>query len=181
MDRFHPKNDKRSPMMEVVSFHGVVPLERGLCYCLYLVDKHYSFSSRDVLSASRDEDDIRAHNRQFGTNLHSQPFLILKHQQDPKHYAAANSVRMTSHCLNSDGNPAYRRNGRVIPSTGRLQWFQRGIDLLNADFAEWFIRHAALVDLHFVQPYKTGSELHHVVCAINPLAELARRSVINKR
>lgn len=180
MERFHPKNDKGKAMMEVVSFHGVVPLERGLCYCLYLVDKHFPFDPHDVLSAARDEEYIVAHNRTFGTNLHSQPFLIKAHARDPIHYAPANPVDQTSHCLRSDGNSAYTRAGRVVPPTGRLQWFQRGLDLINNDFARIFVIHAAAVGLHFTRPYKTGSELHHAVCVVNPLAELRRRSVIHR-
>jgi hypothetical protein len=182
MDRFHPKTDKGKPLTHVVSFHGRVPLERGLCYALYLVDKHYPFSVENVLSASRSLSHIKAHNQQYGTNLHSQAWLIEAHLRDPVHFAPANPLNMTSHCLFSDGNAAYKTAaGRSIPPRGKLPWYSRGIDLLNGDFARLFCRRADSLGLHFVQPYHSSSEAHHVVCVQSPLKVLADRHVIHKR
>lgn len=183
MERFHPATDKRKAMTEVVSYHGVVPLERGLCYCLYLVGKHFD---RDLdgalISASRTPGDIAAHNREFGTNLHSQPWLIKMHELHPKDYARANSTTTSSHTLHSDGSNVYRDyRGHQVPPGGVLNWYQRGLDFDSNALAAWFVDHAADIGLHFTLPYKTGSELHHAVGTASPINVLQSRNVIAKR
>jgi len=183
VDRFQPKRDKGKAMTEVVSFHGVVPLERGLCYCLYLVGKHFDTDlDHALISAARDERWIAEHNRQFGTNLHSQPWLVKMHELHPKDYAPANSPDRTSHCLRSDANPVYRTAaGRLIPAGGKLNWYQRGLDFKSNDLARWFVEHALKVGLRFERPYTSGTELHHVVGRSSPIKVLIARNVIYAR
>lgn len=174
MNLFDHVHDKSKPLSNVVSWRRTVPLERGLCYCFYLVEKH-GFGVT-ILSAARDVTHIHEHNHQYGTHLHDQAQLILLHEKDPRHYAAANSVDTTSHCLHSDGNPVYR-----VPARGRLPWFMRGIDLLNNAQAQEFCSHAAALGLHFVRPYPTTGEGHHVICERNPTEVLVNHSVIHRR
>lgn len=183
MDRFQPKSDKRKAMTEVVSYHGHVPLERGVCYCLYLVSEHFDVDLDDALiSASREERHIREHNQEFGTNLHSQPWLIQMHELNPRDYASANPVDETSHCLRSDSNTAYRdRLGRQVPSGGKLLWYQRGLDFDSNQRAAWFVEHARRLGLKIVLPYRTGSELHHAVFTQSPIKVLVERNMIAKR
>jgi hypothetical protein len=176
---FDHLHDKSAPLDHVVSYRRHVPLERGLCYCIYLVGKH-GFEP-DLLSASRDMDDIAAHNRGYGTNLHGQQWLIDAHARDPQHFAPANSVDTTSHCLHSDGNSHYRVNGKQIPARGRLPWYMRGIDMGTNAQASKFCQKAREVGLVFVQPYNTGSELHHVVCVVSPYHALVDRGIIHTR
>jgi hypothetical protein len=130
----------------------------------------------------RNDESIRIHNQQFGTNLHGQAWLVRMHARDPAHYAPANLPSTTSHCLRSDGNPVYRTTqGRPIPACGLIRWHQRGLDFRSNELASWFVTHAAKVGLQFVAPYKTGSELHHVVGVTSPVAVLMSRNVIVKR
>lgn len=183
MNRFHPTNDKSAALTHVVSYHGKVPVERSLCYCLHLVAKKSGVNLDDALiSASRDQRDISEHNQQFGTNLHSQSWLINMHRLHPESYAPADSTFTTSHCLRSDGNPAYRSAaGKRIPSGGRLPYYSRGLDFSSNGLAEWFVLKAAQFDLHFVRPYDVGSELHHVVCTHSPTRVLIAHDVIHAR
>lgn len=174
MNRFHPTTDKSLELNHVVSYHGKVPLERGLCYCLYLVEKHGLTSS--PLSGSRDVEDINTHNREFGTMLHAQQYLIDMHRLHPAEYAPANPVDETSHCLYSDGNLVYR-----VPKHGRLPWYMRGIDLFNSGQAAHFCVVAGSVGLKFARPYHSEAEGHHVVCVENPTAALIARNVIHRR
>lgn len=179
MNRFHPAQDKSRALTHVVSYHGRVPLERGLCYCLYLVAKH-GFDA-GLLSGSREHRHIDAHNREFGTHLHSQEELIELHEHDPARYPAANSPDTTSHCLRSDGNPAYAVHGRQIPVRGKLPWHMRGIDLASGETAAEFCVSARRLGLHFVQPYPAAGEAHHVVCTQSPTHVLIGRRVIYNR
>lgn len=171
MNLFDHIHDKHLPLDHVVSYKRTVPLERGLCYCLYLVQKHHFIAT--VLSAVRDVNHVREHNREYGTHLHSQQELIDLHAKDPIHFAPANPVDETSHCLRSDGNVAYR-----VPLHGRLPWYMRGLDLFNNDQARMFCVHAASLGLHFVRPYHSGNELHHVVCTQNPTETLINHGVV---
>lgn len=183
MNRFHPQQDKSQPMTHVVSYHGVVPLERGLCYVLYLVGKHwpdFEHNPHWVLSASRDIDDVQAHNREFHTDLHSQQQLIDLHNADPEDNPPANPVDQTSHCLRSDGKPVYRTpEGHRAGAGSKIAWYQRGIDFETAEIAHDFCRRAGSLQLAAVQPYDQLSEKHHVVLAHSPIRVLIARNVIH--
>lgn len=184
MDRFKPKTDKRARLTEVVSFHGRVPLERGLCYVIYLVSKHdRRFEDPSlVLSAARDTRLIREHNQQYGTNLHGQQWLIDAHARDPEHYAPANPVDQTSHCLRADGDAVYvNRIGQWVPAGAQIAWFQRGIDWFSNGVAQQFVDVARGVGVDVALPYKKGSELHHTVVRHSPTRALIAHNVINAR
>lgn len=184
MNRFHPLQDKDLPMTHVVSYHGIVPLERGLCYALYLVSKHWPFFADNphlVLSGARDVEDVQAHNREFGTHLHSQQELIDLHAKDPVKNPAANPVDQTSHCLRSDGNPVYKTpEGHHAGAGSRIAWYQRGIDFDTAELAAAFCARARFVHLTAVQPYDALSEKHHVVLGDSPIKVLIERNVIHQ-
>jgi hypothetical protein len=92
-------------MTATVSYHGV-PMFRGLAFALHHVAMHGG--GVWVYSADRRDRIIAEHNRQFGTHLHGQQWLVDAHAQDPVRNAPANSPTTTSHCLRSDGNPVYR-------------------------------------------------------------------------
>src|SRR4051795_3807159 len=114
------------PMTHTVSFHRV-PMPRGLAFVNWHIEHHGGLMF--VWSVDRRDRIIAEHNRQFGTNLHGQQWLIDAHARDPKRYAAANRVDRTSHCLYADGNAAYRDSrGRIRKAGARLAPLQIGGD-----------------------------------------------------
>jgi hypothetical protein len=71
------------------------------------------------------------------------------------------------------GTPAYHTKfpvGAVLPPWGL------GLDFRSNDEATSFIGHAKTLGYHFFQPYNTGSELHHLCIAENPLPNLIKRN-----
>jgi len=173
-------------MLHTVSFHGV-PMPRGLAFAIWLTERHggrvwiYSCDRRDRI--------INQHNRQFGTSLHGQQWLVDAHRRDPQHYAPANSPTTTSHCRRSDGSPAYTNSrGHVIPSGGLLPWYMVGVDLEDRDQdgrvgndVNRFLAVAHRIGLIFAQPYRSGVEGHHVVLTHSPIPVLEHRRVIDKQ
>lgn len=163
-------------MSHTVSYKRV-PIFRGLAFALYHVDKHGG--RIDLHSADRRHKEISEHNRQFGTTLSTQIELERLHAEDPAHHAPANSSFTSSHCLRSDGNAAYQ--GRV--SGESIPWFQLGLDLDDHGKVEdpsHFIAVARRLGYELEQPYRAGSELHHVVFTASPVPVLERWNVISK-
>lgn len=179
---FDPKNDRHAPLLHVVSWKGEVPVWRVQAWCLWVCQEHGATVS--LVSGIRTDAVIRAHNAQHGTDLHSQPWLIEKHREDPARYAAANSVDTTSHCGRADGNPAYRRaSGIILPARAALPKFMWGLDGDDVGKVEdnthlVHVGHSLGVD--WIDPYDSGSEHHHVICGRNPVHVLESANVISK-
>lgn len=145
------------PAYGVVTYRGI-PLYRCQAWALELVDWHGIVPR--IISGIRDDDVIAAHNRQFGTNLHGQQWLINAHARDPRHFSPANSPRTTSHCGYADGNRVYGRAGTRIPK------IKTGIDALNNETAGRIVRTLNAIHIPAALPYRSGSELHHF--SLNP-------------
>lgn len=182
MNRFNPNEDRDKAMLHTVSYHDR-PMPRAIAYCLHSCEVRGAKVS--VASCIRVDSVIEEHNREFGTDLHGQQFCIDMHAKDPAHFAAANSPSTTSHCFFSDGNPAYRdpKTGGVIPATHKLPVWMVGIDVDDIGKVEdnsHLLHVAGQFGLHFVSPYKSGTEHHHLVCAINPIPTLEHHGVISK-
>jgi hypothetical protein len=184
MQRFTTAHRDES-MTASVSYRGI-PIFRGLAFALHHIAEHGGHVW--VYSADRRDRIVEAHNRQFGTKLHGQQWLIDAHRRDPAHFAPANPPTMTSHCLRSDGNPAYRDSrGRVIPAGARLPWYELGIDLEDADAdgrrgndVDRFLRVAHRLGYAVVRPYASGSEGHHVVFVHSPVPALERWNQVSR-
>lgn len=161
-------------MTATVSFHDV-PMPRGLAFAIRHIEKRCGKIA--IYSADRRDRIIAEHNKQFGTNLHGQAWLVAAHARDPRNFAPANSPATTSHCYHSDGNPVYKyQNGEHIPPGGPLPWFMVGLDISDVDR---FLACAKRLGYRFVQPYKTRSEAHHVNCVESPIAVLERQNQIS--
>jgi hypothetical protein len=172
-------------MTATVSYHGV-PLFRGLAFALHHIAMHGG--GVWVYSADRRDHVIAEHNRQFGTHLHGQQWLVDAHAHDPVRNAPANSPTTTSHCLRSDGAPVYRdARGRHVPAGGSIPWYSLGIDLEDADSdgrrgndVDRFLRIAHRLGYAAVRPYASGSEGHHVVFVHSPIPTLEHWNQIAK-
>lgn len=179
MNRFGPLSDKTAPMTHVVSYHGIVPMPRGLAYALYHIDKHGGHI--DTFSADRTVKAIADHNREFGTSLHAQQYLF--DNQFKPGFNPANPPNRSSHCYFSDGNPAYRVNGRQIQAKGKLPWYMLGLDISDHGLFETvthFLHVSRGLGYQVVQPYPVGGERHHVVFTESPIQVLEEYNVISK-
>lgn len=166
-------------MTNPVSYRGV-PIPRGVAFALYHIAKHGGEIA--IFSGIRTDNVIRAHNREFGTHLKSQPELV--------HLAAigqgnpANSPSTTSHCWRSDGNRAYKdAHGRQIPSGHELPWYMIGLDIADrgeVESVDDFLRAARKLGYKVSQPYPVGGERHHVVFTASPIGVLEKYNVIAK-
>jgi hypothetical protein len=165
--------DRAEAMTHVISYQRV-PLFRGLAFALYHCARHGA--PVDLFSADRRDSVIRAHNHQFGTLLRSQPELVALWRAGKGN--PANSPDTTSHCLRSDGNPAY--GGR--PPGAELPWYMLGLDIADHgkhDDVSHFLAVAHHLDYHVTQPYPAGSERHHVVFTRSPIPVLEHWNVIS--
>lgn len=172
--------NQRDNLMTVGVSYGNVPMPRGLAFALYHIAKHGGIV--DIFSADRTVKAIADHNRTFGTNLHAQLYLYAN--QWRRGFNPANSPLTTSHCYRSDGNPAYKVNGKQIRSGGSLPWYMLGLDLSDRGKFEDvsnFLRVSHELGYKTVQPYASGSERHHVVFTESPIPILESRSVISKK
>lgn len=70
------------------------------------------------------------------------------------------------------GTPAYHT---LFPFGAVLPPWALGLDLANNDQATALKEHATRLGYHFFQPYNSGSELHHLNMAANPLDNLIKR------
>lgn len=175
-------SDRDESMVETISFHGV-PMPRGLAFCIRHIENNGAPVS--IFSADRRDRIIREHNKEFGTNLHGQVWLVSAHNRHPSRYAPANSPMTTSHCYRSDGNRVYRARGKQIPAGERLPWYMLGIDLADKGKVEdvsRFLKVARKLHYPFVQTYRSsGRELHHVNLTRSPIKELENSNQISKR
>jgi hypothetical protein len=171
--------DRDASMTNTVSYENV-PMFRGLAFALRDIQREGA--PVDIFSADRRDAVIAEHNRQFGTHLSGQQHLVDLFRAGRGN--PANSPKTTSHCLYSDGNPIYRNGrGQHVPAGGRIPWYMLGIDLADHGRAEdvrRFLAVAHRLGYHFVQPYSSGTERHHVVCALSPIPTLEHRNQIAK-
>lgn len=171
--------DRDNSMTVTVSYENV-PMFRGLAFALR--DIQSSGAPIDIFSADRRDRIIKEHNKQFGTNLHGQQYLY--DNQGRSDFNPANPPSRTSHCLRSDGNPIYRNaSGKWIAPGGRIPWYELGLDIADSGKREdvrRFLRVAHRLGYHFVQPYSSGAERHHVTCAHSPIPTLEARNQISE-
>lgn len=137
----------------VVTYRGI-PLYRCQAWALELVD--HAGVEPVIISGIRDDKWINQHNKQFGTNLHGQQYLVNLWRAGRGN--PANSPQTTSHCDFSDGSAVY---GRYAPAGHRLPKIVNGIDAVDNLTAARIVN--KLKDLGFPAslPYDSGSELHH--------------------
>jgi hypothetical protein len=174
------KQDRDASMTNLVSFHGV-PIPRGLAFAIWHIEDHGAPVS--IFSADRTVKAIADHNAQFGTQLHAQQFLF--DNQNKPGFNPANPPARTSHCYFADGNPAYKNSkGQIVAPGGRIPWYSVGIDLADKGKTEdcrHFLTVAHKLGYEFIQPYKVGSEQHHVIAVKSPVATLEHWNVISKK
>lgn len=174
--------NRKLPMWHTCSTNpvvGRVPIYRALA--LALEHAHEHGARYTVYSSDRRDSKLRAFNREHGTNLHGQAYLY-EHQGQPGFYPA-NPPGRTSHCLRSDGNPAYRARGRVIPAGGVLPNYMLGIDAVDDGSVNDCSRLIGVLEhlgYHVTRPYHTGSEAHHFIFTSSPIPVLKAWSVIPK-
>lgn len=157
------------PLWETVSYHDV-PMFRALALALDHAQENGAVFA--IFSADRRDAVLARFNKRYGTNLHGQAYLVA-HQHDPGFFPA-NPPDQTSHCLFSDGNPAYRLRGRVLPARARLPRYYLGIDAADVgagarpNDCSMLIGHLERLGYHVTRPYHTGSEAHHFVFTSDP-------------
>lgn len=169
------KVDRDNSMQAYVSFQGV-PMRRGQAFAIDHIERRGA--KVDIFSACRRDKIIAEHNRQFGTHLHGQQFLF-DHQGEPG-FNPANPPNKTSHCGFADATIGALLR---VPVGGELPWYAEGIDLCDRGKVEDvsnFLAVARGLGYHFVQPYRSGSERHHVILVESPIPVLERWSVISK-
>jgi len=157
------------PLWETVPYHDV-PMFRVLALALdHAQEKGAAFQ---IASADRRDAVLAKFNKRYGTNLHGQAYLVA-HQNDPGFFPA-NPPNQTSHCLFSDGSPAYRVRGRVLPARARLPRYFLGIDATDegpgakTNDCSMLIGHLERLGYQVTRPYHTGSEAHHFVFTSDP-------------
>jgi hypothetical protein len=178
MNRFAIR-DRDESMTHVVSYLRV-PVPRGVAFTLYHVAKHGGHI--DLFSCVRTVPVVASHNKSFGTHLHSQAYLYAN--QNRPGFNPANPPSTSSHCWKSDGNSAYKVNGKQIPAKSELPWYMVGIDLADAgeyESVDDFLRVARGLGYEMRQPYPVGGERHHVCLIESPISVLERYNVISKR
>jgi lysozyme len=157
------------PLWETVSYHDV-PMFRVLALALdHAQEKGARFA---IFSADRRDAVLTRFNKRYGTHLHGQAYLVA-HQNDPGFFPA-NPPDQTSHCLFSDGNPAYRLRGRILPARAKLPRYFLGIDAADKgpgakpNDCSMLIGHLERLGYHVTRPYHSGSEAHHFVFTSDP-------------
>jgi lysozyme len=165
---FTSKN-RTLPLWEPVAYHDI-PMFRSLALAL---DHAQQQGARfAIFSADRRDLVLAKFNKRYGTHLHGQGYLFV-HQHEPGFFPA-NPPDESSHCLFSDGNPAYRTRGRIIPARGRLPRYFLGIDAADEgagakpNDCSMLIGHLERLGYHVTRPYHSGSEAHHFVFTSDP-------------
>jgi hypothetical protein len=167
--------DRDASMTNLVSFHNV-PMPRGLAFVIRDIERHGAPIA--IFSADRTIEAIRAHNTQFGTNLHAQQWLVNEFATGRGN--PANPVNQTSHCYHADATIG-RLLGVGIGAT--IPWWALGLDIADRGKVEdvrRFMNVAHLLNYPFRQPYTAGSERHHVILTASPIANLEARKQIGK-
>ena len=156
-------------LWETVPYHDV-PMFRVLALALdHAQEEGARFA---IWSADRRDAVLARFNKRYGTSLHGQAYLVA-HQNDPGFYPA-NPPNQTSHCLFSDGSPAYRVGGRILPARGKLPRYFLGIDATDigpgakSNDCSMLIGHLERLGYRVTRPYHTGSEAHHFVFTSDP-------------
>ena len=144
------------PAWHTVTLDGV-PLFRAQAWAL--LDYRVHGGHLQINSADRRDWVIK----KFAPYLHGQQYLY-DHQHDPGFFPA-NPPNRTSHCLFSDGNPAYRR-----PPGASLPKYMLGIDAVNhpGGDASYIVAWLNAHGYHAVRPYPTTSERHHLIFTQSP-------------
>jgi lysozyme len=161
------------PLWQTCAYQNV-PIFRALALALdHAAEDGARFT---LLSADRRDAVLAKFNRLHGTTLHGQQYLY-DHQHDPGFFPA-NRPGTTSHCLCSDGNPAYRVGARLIPVGGKLpRWFL-GIDAVDAgpgakaNDCSMLVGRLERLGYHVTRPYHSGSEAHHFSFTSDPTVVL---------
>ncbi len=165
--------NRDKPMWHTVAFHDV-PMFRALALALDHAQVHGAEFL--VLSADRRDSVLKRFNRADHTSLHGQEYLY-EHQHDPG-FCPADRPNTTSHCLFSDGNPAFRdERGRPIASGQPIPNYVLGIDAVDHGSTNDCSKLIGVLE-HLgykpVRPYHTGSEAHHFVFSENPIPTLKK-------
>lgn len=164
------------PLQRTINYRGV-PTFNGLALAMHDAELHGA--PHLIASSDRRDSVIARFNRDYGTHLHGQQWLIDAYARDPVHFYPANPVDRTSHCLFSDGTAVYR-----VPARARIPWYMLGIDAQDhgphAKFNDCSHLVAVLNHLGYkaVQPYHSGSELHHFIFTEHPLENLRKRGIV---
>jgi hypothetical protein len=151
----------------VVTYRDI-PLYRCQAWALELAD--HAGVEPVIISGIRDDAVINQHNRQFGTNLHGQQYLVNLWRAGRGN--PANSPQTTSHCGFSDGSGFY---GRYAPAGRRLPKIVNGIDAVNNAKAAEIVRVLNRLGFPAALPYNSGSELHHFSLAPKHIRRYIRR------
>lgn len=167
------------PMHHTVAFHDV-PMFRMLAMALHHAERHGA--SFYVNSADRRDDVIKRFNEKHHTNLHGQQYLV--NMAGKPGFFPANPPNVTSHCLFSDGNPAYRVGDKLIGRGEKLPDYMLGIDAndkgVNNDCSR-LIGTLEKLGYHVTRPYHSGSEAHHFVFTSNPIPVLLHWDQISEK
>jgi hypothetical protein len=154
------------PLWTVASFHDV-PMFRALALALdHAQEQGAAFT---IASADRRDAVLKKFNKQHGTNLHGQQFLF--DHQNEKGFFPANRPSESSHCLFSDGNPAYRVGKRIIARGQPLPKHFLGIDACDRGSKNDCSRLVGILErlgYHVTRPYHTGAEAHHLCFISDP-------------
>jgi hypothetical protein len=169
MTEFSDQN-RDKPMWHTVSFHDV-PMFRALALALDHAQDHGAVFA--ILSADRRDSVIQRFNAENHTSLHGQEYLF--ENQGKPGFNPADRPGTTSHCLFSDGNPAYQVGGRLIPAGGKLPNYMLGIDAVDHGSqtdCSILLNKLHSLGYHVVRPYHSGSEAHHMSFVTNPIHTL---------
>lgn len=164
------------PLQRTVNYRSV-PTFNGLALAMHDAELHGA--PHFIFSSDRRDAVIRNFNAEYHTHLHGQQWLIDAYARDPHTYYPANPVDETSHCLFSDGNPAYKK-----PARARIPWYMLGIDaqdhIPGAKYNDCSHLVATLGHLGYrvTRPYHSGSEAHHFIFIEHPLHNLRRRGIV---
>lgn len=136
-----------------------------------LLDYRLSGGSIIVNSADRRDSVLK----KFAPDKHGQDYLY-RNQHKPGFFPA-NPPNRTSHCLFSDGNPAYRYKGRHYSPGERIPDLMLGIDAVDkpGGSAEKVVRWLNDHGYKAVRPYNTGSERHHFIFLESPAKNAIKR------
>lgn len=161
---------RAGPPWEIVAARDV-PIFRALALALDHAELHGARFS--VLSADRRPAVLARFNARHRTGLHDQRHLF-EHRDQPG-FAGALPPDRSSHCLRSDGHPAYRVDDRIIPAGGRLPDYMLGIDACDAGSLDDCSGLTAVLEglgYHVTRPYHDGTSAHHFVFSSDPVPVL---------
>lgn len=168
------------PMDHTVAFHDV-PMFRMLAMALHHAERHGA--AFYVNSADRRDAVLKRFNAKYGTNLHGQAYLYAN--QGKPGFFPANPPNMTSHCLFSDGNPAYRVGDQLIPAGGVLPDWMLGIDANDVggipNDCSRLVASLERLGYHVTRPYHSGAEAHHFVFTSSPIPVLLHWNQISAK